>query len=378
MINIIDKSKCCGCNACVQCCPKQCITMQEDEEGFFYPHVNQIYCIDCGLCNKVCPMLATKSKKGEPLYTSAAINPDKNTRLNSSSGGVFSLLAEEYIKQNGIVFGAQFNNNWNVEHKHSESIQDLSKLRGSKYVQSYIGDTYILARKYLLEGKKVLFSGTPCQISGLKLFLHKDYENLLTVECVCHGIPSPGLWRQYLHEQTQNDNKKLNDIININFRSKDNGWEKYHVVIQYKDGTKSDLYHGDNPWTRSFIYNYNLRPSCSNCPAKCENSNADITLGDFWGVNQILPSINDNYGTTLVVIHTQKGKNIINHIENKEVSFSQIVAFNKSLIYSTPRKAKCDIFFQKAKKQFIPTVRQMTKESLSIRIKIYISKLLKR
>lgn len=202
MIHITDKSKCCGCNACVQRCPKQCIAMREDEEGFLYPKVDVAVCIDCGLCEKVCPVINQNVPK-EPLQVFAAKNKNEDQRLRSSSGGVFILLAENIIKQGGVVFGARFDKNWEVEHGYAETLEELEPLMRSKYVQSRIGNTYKEAEMFLKQGRKVLFVGTSCQIAGLHKFLRKEYENLLTVDFICHGVPSPGVWRKSSEERSR-------------------------------------------------------------------------------------------------------------------------------------------------------------------------------
>lgn len=189
MIHIEDKSRCCGCAACMQRCPKLCITMSEDEEGFLYPKVDVSLCIDCGLCEKTCPVI-NQDEPHEPFAVYAAKNKDEKTRRESSSGGIFTMLAEQTIKSGGVVFGAKFNEQWEVEHGGVETIDDLAALRGSKYLQSRIGETYQEAERFLKEGREVLFSGTPCQIAGLKKYLRKDYPALLTVDVICHGAPS--------------------------------------------------------------------------------------------------------------------------------------------------------------------------------------------
>lgn len=199
MIKLEKKSDCCGCAACVQRCPKQCISMQEDEEGFLYPAVDKESCIDCGLCEKVCPILSPSSPH-LPHYIYAAKSKDEHIRKHSSSGGVFTLLAEQTINAGGVVFGARFDEKWDVVHDYSETLEGLSAFRGSKYVQSSIDQSYKQVESFLRGGRLVLFSGTPCQIAGLKRFLRKDYENLTTVDFICHGVPSPKVWRMYLKE----------------------------------------------------------------------------------------------------------------------------------------------------------------------------------
>lgn len=197
MINITNKYNCCGCGACAQCCPKQCITLDVDKEGFSYPVVDTSVCVDCGLCEQVCPFLHPYEKR-EPLRTLAAYNTQEEVRMQSSSGGIFSLLAEKVIQEGGVVFGARFDENWQVTIDYTESIDGLSAFRGSKYVQARTGDTFKQCESFLKADRKVLYSGTPCQVAGLKHFLRKEYGNLLTVDFVCHGVPSPKVWGLYL------------------------------------------------------------------------------------------------------------------------------------------------------------------------------------
>lgn len=201
MIRIYNKHDCCGCNSCVQRCPKSSITMREDEEGFLYPDVDESTCIDCGLCETVCPVIHQSTVR-KPIAVCAAKNKDEKIRLSSSSGGAFTALAESVIDEDGVVFGAKFDEDWSVVHDYMETREGLAAFRGSKYVQSRIGDSFKKAEQFLKAGRKVLFSGTPCQIAGLKRFLRKEYDNLLTVDFICHGVPSPGVWREYLKEET--------------------------------------------------------------------------------------------------------------------------------------------------------------------------------
>jgi coenzyme F420-reducing hydrogenase beta subunit len=195
----IDKQACCGCGACAQKCPTGCIIMQEDTEGFLYPEIDKKSCVGCKVCEEVCPSVHPKEPR-TPLRVYAAKNKDEAVRLESSSGGIFTVLAEKIIDRKGVVFGARFNEDWEVIHSYVETKEKLSVFRGSKYVQSRIGESYKQAEEFLKAGRFVLFSGTPCQIAGLKLFLKKEYENLVTVDLICHGVPSPGVWRKYLDE----------------------------------------------------------------------------------------------------------------------------------------------------------------------------------
>ena len=246
MIDFFNKSYCCGCEACVQCCPKRCISMHEDKEGFLYPKVDKEACIDCGLCEKVCPIIH-QAEPTEPLSSYIAINPNEEIRLHSSSGGIFTLLAEQVIAEGGVVFGARFDENWDVVHAWTDTIEGLAPFRGSKYVQSRIGNTYKETKDFLQQGRKVLYSGTPCQIAGLKKYLRKEYDNLLTVDFICHGVPSPGVWRRYLSELRESLRAERGDgkntvpssidelpvITGISFRDKSNGWKKFGFRFRY-------------------------------------------------------------------------------------------------------------------------------------------------
>lgn len=329
MIEIKDKSQCCGCNACVQRCPKQCIAMCEDEEGFLYPEVDEAICIDCGLCENVCPVI-NQADARIPLQVYAAKNTDEKIRMHSSSGGVFSILAEQTIKQGGVVFGARFDENWEVKHDYTETIDGVSVFRGSKYVQSKTGDTFKQAEQFLKQNRKVLFSGTPCQIVALKRYLKKEYENLLLVDFICHGVPSPGVWRKYLKQvialtcdkNTVSSHLKLllserNALVEgISFRDKRLGWQKYSFSLTLsttdESGNKNTVSLSEslneNLFMRGFLANLYLRPSCYACPANKGKSGSDITLGDYWGISSLMPDYDDDKGISAISVNTEKGK----------------------------------------------------------------------
>lgn len=350
MINILDKKDCCGCASCVQVCPKQCISMNEDCEGFLYPKVDSAVCVDCGLCEKVCPVI-NQGYTIVPLATYAAKNKDEKIRYKSSSGGIFTLIAEQILADGGVVFGARFNENWEVVHDYAETVEGLEPFRGSKYVQSVIGDNYKYAKQFLLEGRKVLFSGTPCQIAGLKKFLRKEYENLLTVEVVCHGVPSPKVWRDYLEYSKNFFETKVKksafdsnlNIREISFRDKSNGWKNYNVRISYSfdnvDNSATNYNINeltpfkDNLYMRGFLKDIYLRPSCFQCPAKHGKSGADIAIADYWGIQRIHPELDDDKGVNLVLINTQKGQNYFNEIA---ASLAYTISDYKKAIASNP------------------------------------------
>ena len=252
MITITDKSQCCGCSACAQRCPRQCISMQMDNEGFLYPQVDSSKCIDCHLCEKVCPVI-NQYEARTPLNVYAAKNSDDEVRRLSSSGGVFTLLAEQTIKDGGVVFGACWDKDWKVKHDYIENISNLQKFRSSKYLQSVIGDSYLKAEQFLKIGRKVMFTGTPCQIAGLKHFLRKEYNNLLAVEVICHSVPSPGVWQQYLTTRLHTLKWEKSDIRNISFRDKKTGWKTYSFVIENNDGNCFTELSSKNAFMRGFL-----------------------------------------------------------------------------------------------------------------------------
>ena len=337
MIHITDKKNCCGCAACVQRCPKQCIRLEEDTEGFLYPQVDEETCIKCGLCEKVCPIL-NQADKLSVLEVLAVKNPNDEERMNSSSGGVFLPLAREVINQGGVVFGAVYDESWEVHHVYAEKIEDVYPMMGSKYLQSKIGNSFKDAERFLKQGREVLFVGSPCQIAGLRTYLrNKQYSNLLAVDFLCHGVPSPGVWRRYLAETyggydakeqsrlqaTAGKNSVLLSSLNatspigdIKFRDKiESGWKKFRFVVRQKSASKADQntvlssdIHYDNPFMRGFLSDIYLRPSCYACKCKNGVNHSDMTIADFWGINQIAPEFDDDKGVGLVLLNTKKGE----------------------------------------------------------------------
>ena len=313
MIKIEKKEQCCGCSACKQICPKQCITMCADEEGFLYPVVEKNKCVNCGMCEKVCPVLnVSKKRSGEPLCY-AAYNNNEEERLNSSSGGIFCLLARRIIEEGGIVFGAAMSDDCKIVHHIAVSeLEYIEKLQGSKYVQSEIGSTYKQAREALEDGVKVLFSGTPCEIEGLKAYLQKDYEKLVCVDVVCHGSPSPKLWGNYVRFRERHAGATACRTF---FRHKKHGWKKYEVLFKFTNNTSYEQILYKDLFMQMFLQNLCLRPSCYACSFKKENRESDMTLADFWGCGNICPDLDDDKGLSMILIHSEKGKGIFDSIK---------------------------------------------------------------
>jgi len=403
MINIQDKKDCCGCSACVQRCPKQCITMMEDNEGFIYPQVDMDLCIECGLCECVCPVL-NQNGEHEPLKAYAAINTNEEIRMQSSSGGIFTLLAEQVINDGGVVFGARFDEQWEVCHDFTETMEGLAPFRGSKYVQSRIGNSFKQAEIFLRAGRKVLFSGTPCQIAGLKKFLQKEYDNLLTVDLICHGVPSPGVWRQYLNETLEaysapravaGKNSVLSSlnptssIEGIAFRDKEmHGWKEFSFVLRYSktiaDGEKNTVLYSDihynNVFMKAFLGDYILRPSCYACSAKSGKAHSDLTIADFWGIRGVLSQFDDDKGTCLTLVNTEKGESTVLALPNlkKEItSIKLALKYNPSYYHSVAVPVKRELFYAELTKSnkiadivknvtYIPIRQRITKRIISL------------
>ena len=373
MIDVQSRGKdtCCGCNGCVQVCPKECIHLKNDLEGFWYPVVDTEKCIRCGLCDKVCPELSVL-EPSYPIKSFAAIHKDSKMLSKSSSGGVFAALAEYVLNKKGVVFGAVFNDNWEVEHGCIERIQDLYQIQGSKYVQSDIMDSYVQARNFLSQKKLVLFSGTPCQIAGLRSFLRKDYENLYLVDIICHGVPSPLVWKEYIEN---NFNKK--NITNISFREKKPLWDKYSFMIRL--GTRCFKEPaGENPYLRGFLKDIYLRPSCYNCSFKKGKSMSDCTIGDFWGIREIMPDLDVNRGCSCLMVNSDKGLRVIRDIDSLEyykVNYEDILRNNPSLEESSlehPFRSKFyrDFTTKKYKKVEKKWMRKPLKDRFKTKIKL--------
>lgn len=319
MIDITDKSNCCGCGACAKKCPKNCILMNFDDEGFCYPEVNRNLCVHCNLCDSVCPVL-NKRKNDKELITSrafAAYNKNNDELLHSSSGGIFSLLAKQVLINNGVVFGAAYCEDFVVKHVAVKSQEDIAKLRGSKYVQSDIQESYQLAEKFLKENVEVLFSGTPCQIEGLLSYLGDDYKNLITIDLICSGVPSPKLWKEYIDYR---EDKLHSKISQINLRYKKYGWQEYVALFNYENGKQYTKTRFEDPFMRAFRDGYSLRPSCYNCQFKTVERNSDITLADFWGIETVMPDINNHSGTSMVFVNTEQGERLFSSISNDIIS----------------------------------------------------------
>ena len=307
-IRIVEKKACCGCGACANRCPVDAIRMEWDEEGFYYPKVDEKACIYCGKCTKACPALNERSVNDKEPLTYAAYADDEIRKV-SSSGGIFTLVAEEILDQGGVVSGAAFDENFRVAHIIVDKKEDLGRLRSSKYVQSTTDLVYREVEKYLKEGRKVLFSGCGCQVGGLYGFLGKDYENLFTIDLMCHGGPSPKVFQKYLKEVHRG--KK---VTYVSFRDKDYfGWST-EMTVKYADGGVYRKLRGEDPYYRAFLPCLSVRPHCQICYYSRLPRQADMTLADFWGIQKYNPAFTDGKGTSILVTNNQKGRDMLEKI----------------------------------------------------------------
>lgn len=338
------KYECSGCEACENACPKNCITMKRDSEGFFYPEINLNLCIQCGHCLSVCPFKKTLDAAHSPECY-AAINRNEEIRLKSSSGGIFSALAEKILEQQGVVFGSAFSEDFKQVEVVSVNRSDrLEQLYGSKYLQSKVHFSYKAVKTALHEGNVVLFSGTPCQVSGLKSYLGKEYANLYCMDIICHGVPSPALWEKYADYI---ESKHSGKITGINFRSKEQSWMNFGMKerIGEREFFSSK---NKNPYMRMFFHNYCLRPSCYQCKIK-GHSSADITVGDFWGIQAVYPDMEDGKGVSAVLIRTEKGRALFNQIKDEVIyrscQYENVVRNNSAEVHSVQWPRERDRFF---------------------------------
>lgn len=356
MDKICEKRLCTGCTACFSICPKNAIAMVENDEGFKYPIIDNSKCIDCGMCKKTCPILKVeKNSFMNECY--AAFSKDKYIRKNGSSGGIFQILAEDVLKKNGIVIGAAFDEKFILSHTPIETYEDLDKLLGSKYVQSDMKNIYKYVKKELKE-RLILFVGTPCQVAGLKVYMNGNDENLITIDFICHGVPSNKVFQKYIREIEEKTEKK---ISYYSFRNKENGWKNYNTKIIIGQDEIIEQ-HNKNNYMKIFLWDIALRQSCYNCKFKLGNKYSDITIGDFWGIEN-MPQIikNDDTGVSAVIINTNKGKKVFDENKNRMIynscQIEDILKVNKAL--------KESVQLPKSRKKFFMNIDKYTTDELA-------------
>lgn len=335
MIRIDDKLKCSGCSACMNACAHDAIAMKADEEGFVYPLIDEDKCVNCNLCEKVCPYNNSWEPKTDLKRCFVGYNLNVDERASSSSGAIFILLAKKVLEEAGVVFGASYDENFMVFHSKAENIEELKPLLGSKYLQSDMGTAYRQVKDCLQNNRKVLFVGTTCQIAGLRGYLRKDYEHLLCVDFICLGIPSPLVWKDYLETYFPNE-----VLSKVNFKSKERGWHTFSLAIDTdkqhfsKDGKSTYFFAG-------YFKGLYSRPSCSECVFKGnKNRISDITLSDSWGCETFAKELDDNKGLSNIIVHNDKGYEaflaIKDDLKYKEVDFDIAISGNKNYYYSLP------------------------------------------
>lgn len=317
MISIKNNIDCCGCNACGDVCTHGAITFKTDIEGFWYPVVDETKCVDCRLCERVCPELhigELKKNDNNPPVTVAAINKNMAVRWDSTSGGAFSALAEVMYEQGGYVSGAVYDENFLVHNFVSDKPEDLSRLRSSKYLQSNAEGLYARIRELLRNGKKVLACGTPCQMAALRLFLHKDYDNLVIVDFICRGVNSPKVYRKYLDSL---ERKYGGKVVYVKAKNKELGWRNLTRKVVFDNGK---VYYGvkmDDNFRRGYHTNVFCRPSCYTCQYKGFPRIADITIADYWGIEKINKNLDNNIGTSMILLNSKKGENFFGQVKDK-------------------------------------------------------------
>lgn len=379
-----DKKDCSGCTACKSVCPNQAIKMKPDKEGFFYPVIDENLCIECGLCIDVCPM------KNEVIIQEHFATPEVYAvkhvsdlvRMLSSSGGAYTAISDFVIEdKKGICYGAVFDEEFNVEHKDAITTDERNKFRGSKYVQSDLGNVFYQIKQNLIKGKSVLFTGTPCHTAGLAKYLELskiDASNLILNDIICHGTPSPKIWKDYV---VFIEEKNKSKIKNYTFRFKEKGWRGYNVKVEFESdhvklNTKDVL-----KYVKLFNSNLILRPSCYHCKFSNLNRPSDLTIGDFWGIEKSMPEFEDSKGVSLVLVNTKRGKYVFERIKSNFIyrQSNTVDCMQLNLYQPTPKPINREKFWKDYQnKGFEFVAKNYTRNKLSRRIKSHGKKLLQR
>lgn len=331
MIQIQDKRNCCGCSACYNACPKHCISMEYDNEGFLYPKIDTENCVNCGLCEKVCPTINFVKPECDLNRAVVVQNKDRQVLRESTSGGFFTEVAKYVIDKRGVVFGVCLDNNYKVKHICIDSKEELYRFRNSKYVQSNIGDSFSEVKRFLNEGRLVCFSGTPCQVYALTKYLGKKYEYLILVDIVCRAVPSPGVWDKYIMMKE----KELGHLKSIRFRDKALGYQYSTMCLISDEGKKQRGGIESDQWLRMFFSGMIIRPSCTNCVFRNPDRVSDFTIWDCYNIHRIEKSFDEDVGTTRVLIHTKKASEMMKEINEgfiyKEIPYETAISGCKEL-----------------------------------------------
>lgn len=348
-------SSCTGCEACAAVCPQGCIEMRPDADGFAYPHVDRARCADCGLCDLRCPLEPLRAA-ARPLASYGARTRDRDVLAHSSSGGLFTELARSVFRAGGCVFGCALDSvSLRARHVKAESESELAPLRGSKYVQSRIGNAYADCARELRSGRQVLFSGTPCQVAGLKAFLGADQANLLTVAVVCHGVPSPAVFERYKGEAARALGAPVRRVF---FRSKVNGWKRQTIVAETDGASQAELF------PRSYLRDFNrmLRLSCHACPFRAGRSEADLQIGDFWGLDALYPEHDDDLGMSVAIVWTEKGRRAFESlaVESFPVPYEHVVVRNPNVLVDVPEEKRRARYLKAARRLSLATAHRVS------------------
>lgn len=308
-----NKNLCCGCSACVNVCGRNAIEMKEDSEGFLYPHIKDELCVNCGKCKNVCPLQTERINQESPKRQYGFKHKSVNTRENSSSGGFFSAISDYVLDNSGVVFGAAYSSDHTVVHMRAETKEERDKLRGSKYVQSEIRDVFAEVKQELGKDRLVLFSGTPCQISGLRKFIGNS-DNLITCDVICHGVPSPLIWKDFLKVV---EKKEASTVLKAQTRDVSNRWGEHITTLEMSNGKVIRT----REYLDLFFSNNMLRPACHKCKFATLNRDSDFTLADFWGVDKRFPEFKDDCGVSYVLLNTDRAVGVFEKIK----SFGDVV-----------------------------------------------------
>ena len=370
---LCDHRLCTGCGACASVCPVQSIKMRPDENGFIYPFTDEEKCIECGKCAKICPVSNRATDNGSVPYAYAVQNKDEEIKQSSSSGGVFFELGKAIIEKGGVVIGAAFDSEFSVKHICCDSIELLPRLMGSKYVQSDLGNVFQDTKEYLHKSIPVLFTGTPCQIAGLKAYLNDNPVQLYTQDVVCHGVPTPELWEKYKQYRQGQEGSMLSAV---SFRSKVKGWKNFSLMMNFQNCHTYSETVGKDSYLQLFVNDYSVRDVCNMCPFRTMHRQADITLADFWNINKVVPQIVDDFGTSLVLIHSDKGAELMRTIEPRvrsvPVSFNDVQEVNSAILKNKPENYLHQTFLKDMKRKSYQVLeKEYSMGSDSLKKKLY-------
>lgn len=345
--------QCCGCEACRQICPKMCITMQEDEKGFLYPVIDREKCVDCGMCRRVCLYQQEIKKQSEPAFY-VYLHPELSHRLQSSSSGAFEVLCKAFAQgenESTVIFGCELNNELQAQHGYSVGFSEIARFKKSKYVQSRIGDSFLQVQEFLKQGKRVVFSGTPCQIYALKLFLKHDYDNLLLLDFVCHGVPSQKVFSAYIGYLEKKFRSTVSKYIFRNKKQENGIWSNLGVQIQFKNGKTVSYNASEDAYMSGFLGGLYNRDCCEACRFTSIKRCSDVTMGDFWGIGDYSKLLDERVtsGTSLLLANTEKGRKLLSGLSDhaflEEVTADLAVAHNGQLKHPQKFHGKRDLFF---------------------------------